>query len=261
MKYVPPLGSADPNASYQDGNPEAGILGSIVPAAAIERPQREILNVLTAAGLTPSDTDLTQLLAAIRKIIGIQNAELERLRLSMIGVPRYWRSTTLPENHVWANGDLALFSDWPELKKVYDGGGFNGMLLAYNANAATIAANLGRWRPNAANPTGLFVPNLSDQFFRAWTGAGNAGGYNAPGVPDVIGSYGQDGNGSNENAITWGPQGAFSRGALTVSGEIAGNTNYMTFAASRSNKIYGASSTVMPSSVNIPACIYLGLSA
>lgn len=166
MKYVPPLGSADPNASYQDGNPEAGILGSIVPAAAIERPQREILNVLTAAGLTPSDTDLTQLLAAIRKIIGTQNAELERLRLSMIGVPRYWRSTTLPENHVWANGDLALFADWPELKKVYDGGGFNGMLLAYNANAATIAANLGRWRPNAANPTGLYVPNLSDQFFR-----------------------------------------------------------------------------------------------
>ena len=114
----------------------------------------------------------------------------------------------------------------------------------------------------------LFEILLNAAPFRAWTGAGNAGGYNAPGVPDVIGSYGQDGNGSNENAITWGPQGAFSRGALTVSGEIAlytlqklGNTNRMTFAASRSNNIYGASSTVMPSSVNIPACIYLGLSA
>ena len=74
MKYVPPLGATDPNASYQDGNPEAGILGSIVPAAAIERPQREILNVLTAAGLTPSDTDLTQLLAAIRTPSGITTA-------------------------------------------------------------------------------------------------------------------------------------------------------------------------------------------
>ena len=93
----------------------------------------------------------------------------EAFRLSMIGVPRYWRSTTLPENHVWANGDLALFADWPELKKVYDAGGFTGMLLAYNANAATIAANLGKWRPNAANPTGLYVPNLSEQFFRGWT--------------------------------------------------------------------------------------------
>ena len=87
----------------------------------------------------------------------------------MIGVPRYWRSTTLPAGHVWANGDLALFADWPELKKIYDAGGFAGMLLAYNANSATIAANLGKWRPNAANPTGLYVPKLSEQFFRGWT--------------------------------------------------------------------------------------------
>ena len=101
----------------------------------------------------------------------------EAFRLSMIGVPRYWRSTTLPVGHVWANGDLALFADWPELKKIYDAGGFAGMLLAYNANSATIAANLGKWRPNAANPTGLYVPKLGDQFFRAWTsGAGREAG-------------------------------------------------------------------------------------
>ena len=100
----------------------------------------------------------------------------EAFRLSMIGVPRYWRSTTLPVGHVWANGDLALFADWPELKKIYDAGGFAGMLLAYNANSATIAANLGKWRPNAANPTGLYVPKLGEQFFRAWVqGTGDAG--------------------------------------------------------------------------------------
>ena len=109
--------------------------------------------------------------AATQSVAGLMSAAdkksvdyCEALRLSMIGVPRYWRSTTLPANHVWANGDLVLFSDWPELKKVYDGGGFTGMLLAYNAASATIAANLGKWRPNAANPTGLYVPKLSDQF-------------------------------------------------------------------------------------------------
>ena len=41
----------------------------------------------------------------------------------------------------------------------------------------TIAANLGKWRPNAANPTGLYVPKLSDQFFPSlggwrWPGGG-----------------------------------------------------------------------------------------
>lgn len=180
MKYVPPLGATDPNASYQDGNPEAGILGSIVPAAAIERPQREILNVLTAAGLTPSDTDLTQLLAAIRKIIGTQNAELERLRLLKIGCPMYWRSTTLPEGFAWVNGDLVLFEDWPEFAAVYNAGGFSGMVLPYNADSATIAANLGKFRPNAANPTGLYLPSCGEQFFRAWTGAGDQAGSSSP---------------------------------------------------------------------------------
>ena len=111
----------------------------------------------------------------------------EALRLSMIGVPRYWRSTTLPAGHVWANGDLALFADWPELKKIYDAGGFAGMLLAYNANSATIAANLGKWRPNAANPTGLYVPNLSEQFFRGWTQGteDNAGGWQNDTVREI----------------------------------------------------------------------------
>ena len=115
----------------------------------------------------------------------------EALRLSMIGVPRYWRSTTLPAGHVWANGDLALFADWPELKKIYDAGGFAGMLLAYNANSATIAANLGKWRPNAANPTGLYVPNLSEQFFRAWTGGGGreAGSTQGDAIREIYGSF------------------------------------------------------------------------
>ena len=36
----------------------------------------------------------------------------------------------------------------------------------------TIAANLGKWRPNAANPTGLYVPKLSDQFFPSLDGDG-----------------------------------------------------------------------------------------
>ena len=113
----------------------------------------------------------------------------EAFRLSMIGVPRYWRSTTLPAGHVWANGDLALFADWPELKKIYDAGGFAGMLLAYNANSATIAANLGKWRPNAANPTGLYVPKLGDQFFRAWTsGAGReAGSWQSDAIRELSG--------------------------------------------------------------------------
>ena len=262
MKYVPPLGATDPNASYQDGNPEAGILGSIVPAAAIERPQREILNVLTAAGLTPSDTDLTQLLAAIRKIIGTQNAELERLRLLKIGCPMYWRSTTLPENFAWVNGDLVLFEDRPEFEEVYLTGGFEGMLLEANATSEQIAANLGKFRKHP-NGLGLYLPSCGEQFFRAWTGAGSAGEYNAPGLPEIEGAW----SGWNIMSIAGGEDaGAFqshweAAGSIASATKEAGVWDRLLIKASRSNPLYGSSTTVMPASVNLPVILYLGISA
>ena len=208
--------------------------------------------------------------AATQSVAGLMSAAdkksvdyCEALRLSMIGVPRYWRSTTLPANHVWANGDLVLFSDWPELKKVYDGGGFTGMLLAYNAASATIAANLGKWRPNAANPTGLYVPKLSDQFFRAWVGGSTAGATNPAGLPAVTGEASWTRGAGGEPATT-NSAGAFRvtlAGSTTTNAVSGAGDVRLDFDASWSNPIYGASPTVMPASVDLPVCLYLGLRA
>jgi hypothetical protein len=66
MKYEQPYGVSDPNAPYINGNPAAGIAGSIPPAAAFEYPQRELIAMIMAGGLTPSDSDLQQLLRAVR---------------------------------------------------------------------------------------------------------------------------------------------------------------------------------------------------
>lgn len=66
MIYIQPVGggASDP---YVTGVP--GVTpGSIPPGEAIEHPQREIINVIVAAGLTPSGADLTQLLEAIKKL-------------------------------------------------------------------------------------------------------------------------------------------------------------------------------------------------
>ena len=258
MKYVPPLGATDPNASYQDGNPEAGILGSIVPAAAIERPQREILNVLTAAGLTPSDTDLTQLLAAIRKIIGTQNAELERLRLLKIGCPMYWRSTTLPEGFAWVNGDLILFEDRPEFEEVYLAGGFEGMLLEANATSEQIAANLGKFRKHP-NGLGLYLPSCGDQFFRAWTAgsraAGSAQGDAMRRITGLIGQFrwptlitgnllAQSGTGSDATAVT-------EDSVIKTSGTLTFDSGNVVTTATENR----------PVNVALPVILYLGLPA
>ncbi len=68
MEYIQPVGDVA-DAPYVDADPANGVDGSIVPAAAIEDTQREIVNVIIQAGLTPSGADLTQLFAAVRQFV------------------------------------------------------------------------------------------------------------------------------------------------------------------------------------------------
>lgn len=65
MKFQPPFGAAA-DAPYVNGNPVAGIEGSIPPGEAIEHPQRELVAVIEAGGMTASATDLTQVQKAVR---------------------------------------------------------------------------------------------------------------------------------------------------------------------------------------------------
>ena len=205
--------------------------------------------------------------AATQSVAGLMSAAdkksvdyCEALRLSMIGVPRYWRSTTLPANHVWANGDLVLFSDWPELKKVYDGGGFTGMLLAYNATSATIAANLGKWRPNAANPTGLYVPKLSDQFFRGWTGGAGreAGSWQGDAVQTGITTMTIRAlsGGSGSLAGPAAMQGNITISSVGYANAIAPEANETAYLATVNQRV---APETRPVNVSLPVCMYLGL--
>jgi hypothetical protein len=66
MLYNQPYGISDPNAAYINGNPATGTAGSIPPAASIEYPQREIVNLIAGTGITPANGDLNQLAKAIQ---------------------------------------------------------------------------------------------------------------------------------------------------------------------------------------------------
>jgi hypothetical protein len=66
MKYQPPYGVNDPDAPYINGDPSIGRQGSIIPAGAVEYPQRELVTTIEAAKMTPDDASLSQLLYAIR---------------------------------------------------------------------------------------------------------------------------------------------------------------------------------------------------
>lgn len=76
MKYTQPLNEAE-DASYVDGNPATGSTGSIIPAGALENPQREIVNAITDAGLTPSASSNSQLAQAITTKITTASSNLQ----------------------------------------------------------------------------------------------------------------------------------------------------------------------------------------
>ena len=117
---------------------------------------------------------------------------LEVLRKLTIGAPKFHRSTVLPDDHAWPDGSFIEFDDWPEFGEVYEQGGFTGLVMPWDADAATQAANLGKFRPNAANPTGLYLPLHGGQFFRAWVlGAGEAGAWGRDEIRNIYGQVGE----------------------------------------------------------------------
>ena len=99
--------------------------------------------------------------------------------------------------------------------------------------------------------------------FRGWAqGTGNAGGYNAPGLPNILGSW----SGWNTMSIAQGgANGVFQvhwepNGTVALETKTAGVWDNLIIDASNSNPVYGSSQTVMPASIDVPCIIYLGLS-
>ena len=98
--------------------------------------------------------------------------------------------------------------------------------------------------------------------FRAWTGAGEAGTYNHAGVPEISGQM--DGGGYYQNAEGVGalyPSNARPEYIMSAASGFSMFNAKINILASRYNSIFGASPTVMPSSINLPVCLYLGLTA
>ena len=183
--------TATSDGLFTEGDPLVPTPATVVSADWLNSVQEELATIVTNAGLELQKADNTQVLTAILQIIARQSSELERLRLLKIGCPMYWRSTTLPENFAWVNGDLILFEDRPEFKEVYLAGGFEGMLLEANATSEQIAANLGKFRKHP-NGLGLYLPSCGEQFFRAWTleAGREAGSYQGDAIRNLNGSVG-----------------------------------------------------------------------
>lgn len=288
MKYTPPLGSLEADAPYVDGNPTAGIRGSVVPAAPFNQLQKELVHIITQAGLEPSADDLTQVLAALKKLFAAPSAiippdgvtiiekeigsgkkvlaaasagtldTLEAWRKSMIGAPMMLPSPVLPDGYMWPDGTLASFEDWPELEEAYEAGKFEGYVLPASATDEDKAVWPGKW-VLAADSAGLYTPRLSGLFARYCGGTdGDAGAYGADTGREAIGFL-AGAAGLFDNA-----SGAFSLlpEQLAVADQGAGErARIADFALSR---VWGAEHTgteFAPAHYTQPIALYLGRSA
>jgi hypothetical protein len=153
MLYNPPVGATDPNASYIQGDASLGIQGSKPPAIGFESVQREIVNVIAAAGFTPSNSDLTQLMKSIQRGLtniggdtGTANAALAVFSPAVTGMiagMRFWVLKTTNTNTgamtfnglalKWADGTQLAAGDWPAstfAHLVYNGSSFNLLSVA-----------------------------------------------------------------------------------------------------------------------------------
>lgn len=119
MKYNQPYGVSDPEAAYINGNPSTGTMGSIPPAASIEHPQREIVNLIKntkngdgSAFAAPSPGDLLQLARCIQSGLLIYArdsgvANVVRLNISP-AINQYWEGLTVLARILYANTGPAM---------------------------------------------------------------------------------------------------------------------------------------------------------
>ena len=252
--------TATSDGLFTEGDPLVPTPATVVSADWLNSVQEELATIVTNAGLELQKADNTQVLTAILQIIARQSSELERLRLLKIGCPMYWRSTTLPENFAWVNGDLILFEDRPEFEEVYLAGGFEGMLLEANATSEQIAANLGKFRKHP-NGLGLYLPSCGEQFFRAWTGGAGreAGGWQEDTMRNITGRIVNVVQGLTDNTVQRAEGAFYPSGAGAVG--YRGEDLSIRHVHLDTSLVVPTGPENVPPHVWQPVAIYLGLQA
>ena len=274
MKYTPPLNEEE-DASYVNGDPSTGLTGSIIPAGALENPQREIVNTITSAGLTPSASSNAQLAQAVSTLINNSASALQTQvagkQATITGAATTITSSNLTASRALvsnSNGKVAV-SDTTSTELSYVHGVTSAIQTQLNAkqtaaNVSTLITNMLKSLypvgsiyigTQSTCPLATLISGstwtLVGQDRALWGGNGsNANANISAGLPNITGKFQtrclmHDTNGQVE-------QGALYRADTGSWSQAAGGTDWggtgqaIGFDASRSNSIYGKSSTVQP---------------
>ncbi|BBP75248.1 phage tail protein [Pseudomonas gingeri] len=215
-KSVPSVGLV--NGKFVDENPVNGSPGSLIPAVWGNAVTEELLNVVQAGGLQPSETARDQLLTAIRTIIqsslpveqvrttlaayGITDAytkaeieeKLKNTSALPVGVMVPFPKGTVPPGYLEVDGSVQSAATYPDLY-AYLGTTFN----------------------TGSEPAGFFrLPESRGEFLRGWDHGRGVD------VGRVIGSYQADDFKSHNHKLTFGAN-------VGGGGNISGGTGFGSF--------------------------------
>ena len=205
-KSVPGIGLV--NGKFVDENTTSGTPGSLIPSTWGNSLTDELLNVIQAAGLEPSELERDQLLEAIRALIETEVSYSAALPVgSMVPFPK----GVVPAGFLEVNGSVQSIATYPDL-------------------AAYLGTTFNVGNEGAGN---FRLPESRGEFLRGWdhergVDTGRViGSYQLDALQNIIGAFG-----GAENSVS--TTGAFANGAAFGSVSAGPNSrNVLTFDASR----------------------------
>lgn len=223
-KSVPGIGLV--NGKFVDENTASGTPGSLIPSTWGNSLTDELLNVIEAGGLEPSEGERDQVLEAIRALIEKRVNEASALPIgSMVPFPK----GVVPPGFLEADGSVRSTATYPDL-----------------------AAYLGTTFNTGTEPAGHFrLPESRGEFLRGWDhGRGvdadrAIGSYQLDALQNIIGMFG--GGEASKTSGAFKDEGTF--GSVQAGPNIR---NFMSFDASR---VARASTETRPRNLAVMWCI------
>ena len=213
---------------FVDENPATGQIGSLIPAVWGNSVTDEILNVIRAGGLTPSETQVNQLLQAIQQLAAIG---------SPTGMIAFIHSTDVPDGWLLCNGAAVSRTTYANL--------FAKIGVKYGSGNGSTTFNL---------------PNLDGRVLQGTTNTGNVGTYLEASLPNIQGTtqcVGYVARNWQAGLNADGPFSGMQRWEYLFSiGSDANDGSVIEFNANLDNALYNGQSLRLPALQTLPCIRY-----
>lgn len=247
ISQVEPTFSADAPSGYPtDGSSTGGVKATIPKAAWYNAVTEEILNAIKGGGIDPERGTLNQLNASIdARLLPIQalidavkaelNARIDALEITPPGLIGYFACSAPPS------------ANW----LICDGRAVS------RTTYSNLFAKIGTTHGAGNGSTTFNLPSLLNKV--PWGSTSSIGQYLSPGLPNITGKWTAGELTSYQVNETYGEGALYTTGEGVFRGanKSADVSAVLGFDASRSNAIYGRSTTVQPPALRLLPCIHI----